>query len=169
MLKNQQNETKSEPSSRSSVTKQRSPKRLLLAIAIILFGLFILVNGIVGLFDSKSRLVAPSGVITIEIVDTPAERQLGLSGRSSIGENEGMMFVFETVSMNNCFWMKDMQFPIDMIWLDEDREVITVERSVEPISFPESFCPESSAKYGLEIQANRADELGIVPGETVRF
>jgi len=147
----------------------RNPKRLLFALAIIAFGIFIMAGGIVGLLDNKSRLIAPAGTIIIETVNTPETRTLGLSGRDFIGDNEGMLFVFETATIENCFWMKDMQFAIDMIWLDQDRKVITVEQSVDPSTFHESFCPDSVATYGLEVQANRADELGIVPGETLRF
>jgi uncharacterized membrane protein (UPF0127 family) len=126
-------------------------------------------SGIAGLLDNKSRLIAPSGVVSIETVDSPEARTLGLSNRASIDENAGMLFVFDETVDTNCFWMKDMQFAIDMVWLDDDKKVVTVEESVEPSTFPKSFCPESAAKYGLEIQAKQANKLGIVPGETLKF
>jgi uncharacterized membrane protein (UPF0127 family) len=168
-LKNQPNEIKSAPSPKKHVPVARSPKRLLLAILVILFGAYILVGGITNLLDNKSRLVAPSGTVSIEIVYSAEERQLGLSDRPSIGDDEGMLFVFDEAALNNCFWMKDMQFPIDMVWLDEDKKVITVIESVDPSTYPESFCPESLAKYGLELQSAQAKVLGIEPGEKLRF
>jgi uncharacterized membrane protein (UPF0127 family) len=168
-LKNQPNEIKSAPSPGTHVPVARSPKRLVLAILVILFGAYILVGGVANLLDNKSRLVAPSGTLSIEIVDSTEERRLGLSGRSSIGDDEGMLFVFDEAALTNCFWMKDMQFPIDMVWLDEDKKVITVIESVDPSTYPESVCPESPAKYGLELQSAQAKVLGIEPGEKLRF
>ena len=107
-------------------------------------------------------------VITIENVQSDEDRALGLSGRESIGD-DGMLFEFDTISTENCFWMKDMQFAIDMIWLDEQKQVITVKENVAPDTYPESFCPEDAALYGLEVGAGRATELGIVTGETLKF
>ena len=142
---------------------------MLFALVIVAFGIYILISGIIGLTDNRSRLIAPDGTITIETVDTPKQRQLGLSGRSAIDNDEGMMFVFDNISGTNCFWMKDMQFAIDMVWLDADKKVVTVTESVAPETYPESFCPESGAKYGLELKEYRANELGIVQGEELRF
>lgn len=168
--KNQPKETKSAPSSLSDQVKpERSPTRLLFALAIIIFGLFILVNGITGLTDNTSRLIAPGGNLDVEIVDTPEARTQGLSGRESIDEDEGMLFVFDATQSENCLIMRDMLIPIDMIWLGEDKKVITVKRNATPESYPEVFCPEAPAKYALEIKANRAEEIGIKPGEKLRF
>ncbi len=149
--------------------RKKNPLGLWLGAALIAFGIFAVVNGIISLTDNKSRLVAPKGIITIETVETPEDKRIGLSGRASIGKNEGMLFTFDSAKTQNCFWMKDMQFSIDMVWLDENKNVVTVTNNVSPDTYPESFCPDSPASYGLEVGEGRAAELGIVPGETLRF
>lgn len=161
MLNENPNETESAP--------KKSVVKLVFGFLIIAFGLLILVSGITGIFDNKSRLKTPNGSIIIESVGTPELRQLGLSGRKSIADNYGMLFVFDTESIDRCFWMKDMKFPIDMIWLNSKKEVITVTNNVSPQTYPESFCPDSPAKYGLEIKANTSDELDIHVNEKLKF
>src|SRR3989344_4302445 len=59
---------------------------------------------------------------SIEIGDEEAERAQGLSGRKSLAENEGMLFVFGGKDVKPAFWMKDMLMPIDIIWIN-DRKV----------------------------------------------
>jgi len=166
---NQPNETKSAPNTAPDSPVKRNPKRLIFAVLITLFGVFIMVSGIIGLTDNKSRLIAPAGTLNIEIVDTPELRTLGLSNRTSLDENSGMLFVFDETKTSNCFWMKDMQFAIDMIWLDAEKKVVTVKENATPETFPESFCPSGPAKYGLEVKAFRAADLEIQTGTTVRF
>jgi uncharacterized membrane protein (UPF0127 family) len=140
-----------------------------LGLALIFFGLFAVVNGIISLTDNKTRLIAPDNIITIEVVDTDEARQMGLSGRTRIDDKEGMLFVFDDPSTTNCFHMKDMLFSIDMIWLDEDKQVVTVIEGVAPDSFPEPFCPTEGAKYGLEVSDGNANDLGITEGVKLRF
>jgi uncharacterized membrane protein (UPF0127 family) len=65
--------------------------------------------------------------------------------------------------------MKDMKFPIDMIWLDENKEVIHIEKDVKPETFPESFGPNKNAKYIIEIKANRVDQIGLSVGDILEF
>lgn len=142
---------------------------LALGTGLLIVGGWIVLQGIVGITDNEQPLFAPDGRITIEIVDTPEDRALGLSGRASIADDRGMLFVFDDVSEGHCFWMKDMQFSIDMVWLDQDKNVVTVTPDVAPQTFPNSFCPESAARYGLELGSGRAAALGITPGERLRF
>jgi len=62
------------------------------------------------------------------------------------------------------FWMRDMHFSIDIIWLDNQFKVIHVEREVAPETYPELFAPTQDALYVLEIREGVAEELGIVEG-----
>src|SRR5664279_2881599 len=63
--------------------------------------------------------------INIEIADTEAERTLGLGNRSTLPENNGMLFVFDKPG-NYGFWMKDTNFPLDFIWIDENKNIIDI-------------------------------------------
>jgi uncharacterized membrane protein (UPF0127 family) len=121
------------------------------------------------LFENTTRLITPNGFITVEVVDTPEKRTQGLSGREYLSEKAGMLFVFDNTSIKNCFWMKDMNFSIDMVWLNERREVVTVTPNVTPESYPETFCPEEPAKYGLELRDSNANNLDIVEGSKLRW
>lgn len=101
--------------------------------------------------------------IAIAIADTPALRAQGLSGTSMLGSDEGMLFVFENDGQH-AFWMKDMQYAIDIIWIDAGRSVVHVEHAVTPESFPRSFMPDTPARYVLEVPAGFATEHGIGVG-----
>jgi uncharacterized membrane protein (UPF0127 family) len=61
--------------------------------------------------------------------------------------------------------MKDMKFPIDMIWFDEKKQVVHVEESAQPDSYPESFCPPVDAKYILEVPAGSARAWSLASGD----
>lgn len=106
--------------------------------------------------------------IKVDVVDNVAERTLGLSGRKSLAADEGMLFVFEN-SGNFGFWMKDMNFPIDIIWIDEGKSVVHLEKNVSPDTYPTVFTPSKSAKYVLEVQAGFSDATGLKPGDNLEF
>lgn len=162
--------THSEPEKKTKSARNKNPLGLWLGGALVFFGLFAVVNGILSLTDNKTRLLAPEGIFTVEILETPELRYKGLSNRESIRSNEGLLFVFDTPSTENCFVMRDMQFSIDMVWLDENKQVVTVTERVAPETYPaETFCPTKPAKYGLEVLEGRAAETGITIDTKLRF
>lgn len=101
--------------------------------------------------------------IFAELAESSEERKIGLSYRNSIGIDEGMLFVFKNDGFHS-FWMKDMNFPLDIIWLDKEQTVIHIEQAVSPDSFPQSFSPQTPARYVLEVKANAVETLGIEIG-----
>lgn len=102
----------------------------------------------------------------VEIADTPAEREKGLSGRKELKSVKGLLFVFDTADYHG-IWMKDMHFPIDLIWISEDLKVIGIEKSLSPSSYPKTFRPPSPARYVVETNVNYADTFGIGVGKDV--
>lgn len=98
--------------------------------------------------DSQSIKIGDS-VIKVEVADTDAERMQGLSDRKSLEKGYGMLFIFDKPYQYG-FWMKDMNFPIDIIWLDEEFKVISIERNVGPETFPKVFYPPIPIKYVVE-------------------
>lgn len=106
--------------------------------------------------------------IKVDLALTPEAQALGLSARQGLAENEGMLFVFDK-SGQYAFWMKDMNFPLDIIWIDEDMKVVYIQKNALPESYPESFLPEKNAKYVLEVYANFADKNNLKEGDTVLF
>jgi hypothetical protein len=90
----------------------------------------------------------------------------GLSGREALAEDRGMLFVFDSEA-KPCMWMKDMNFPIDIIWLDRAGKTVEIEENVSPDTFPASFCPEHSAKYVVELNAGQVKDSGLTVTDSV--
>jgi len=82
--------------------------------------------------------------------------------------NEGMLFVFSK-PIEPAFWMKNMFFPIDIIWIDSTRTVVGITKKISPSTFPETFYPPSPVKYVLEVNAGQAEANNIVEGTILGF
>jgi len=104
--------------------------------------------------------------VSVELADTEEKKSQGLSGRNSLPQNQGMLFVHESPALYS-FWMKDMQFPIDIIWIDENNTVIDITKNVSPDTFPQSFQPLAPAQYVLEVNAGFADTNNVTIGDAV--
>ena len=106
--------------------------------------------------------------IQVQSMVTDAERQQGLSGRSCLGSDQGMLFSFEEAG-NYGFWMKNMSFSIDAVWLSSDKKVVTVKSNMSPQSYPTTYTSKNPAKYVLELPAGQASKLGMYEGKTLNF
>ncbi len=107
--------------------------------------------------------------VRVEIVDSEAERAKGLSGRTEIGDHHsGMFFIFPKADYIG-IWMKDMKFPIDIVWIDADLNVIGIERNVATDTYPRIFHPEKPVQYVLETEVGYSDLVGIHVGQKVRI
>lgn len=108
--------------------------------------------------------------IKVEIADEPAEWQKGLSDKESLKAKEGMLFIFPEVDYRG-FWMKDMRFPIDILWINEHREIIEITQSV---SVPDAkdtpiFYSKKPIHYVLEVNAGFSETYNIKVGDTAEF
>lgn len=112
----------------------------------------------------QSVLLFDDVSINIEKVTTEEERQIGLSKYSKFPAQNGMLFVFDRSDYYS-IWMKDMKFPIDIIWLDETMKIVDIEKDVAPETFPESFTPKQKSKYILEVNAGFADKNFLKLGD----
>lgn len=104
--------------------------------------------------------------IYVEVADTPASRVQGLSNRDSLGANSGMLFIFDRADYHR-IWMKDMRFPIDVIWIGSDLKVVDITEQLRPDTFPREFEPVTPARFVIEVNANFAASFGIQVGDTV--
>ncbi|MBP6860420.1 MAG: DUF192 domain-containing protein [Candidatus Pacebacteria bacterium] len=102
----------------------------------------------------------------IEIADTNAARVQGLSGRSALADDYGMLFVFEDVGRYG-FWMKDMYLVIDIIWIKDNGEIVGIEREVSPETYPTVFYPPEPVRYVLEIAGGSAERRGFLVGARI--
>lgn len=106
--------------------------------------------------------------ISAEVARSEADKSKGLGGRGSIGEPGAMLFVYDN-PQNLCFWMKDMRFPIDIIWLDANKKIIKIEEAVSPRTYPDSFCSSSPAQFVLELPEGKSREIGMKLDLQLRF
>lgn len=105
--------------------------------------------------------------VDVETAATSEEWRIGLMFRESLGENQGMLFVFPEEKIYS-FWMKDTLIPLDMIWINENFEVVEI-KSVQPcVADPcETYTPTANAKYVLEVNSGFAEKNGIKIGDPV--
>lgn len=108
--------------------------------------------------------------INVQIADEPDEQRLGLGGRESIGENEGMLFTYDRPE-HTSFWMKGMQFPIDIIWIREGKVVdLTLSAQPEPGKRDyelKLYRPKTEIDAVLEVQAGWAIKNNVKIGDPV--
>lgn len=138
--------------------------------ALILLGAaFTLRHGESSLDTEKTGMVIIRDLgIPVVVADTPVLQEQGLSGRKILSQDSGMFFVMETSALHG-FWMKDMLFPIDIIWIDESLHVVSIIANAAPESYPSVFYPSSPAKYVLEVNAGFARMHGISAGDAILF
>lgn len=106
--------------------------------------------------------------VRVELAISAEAQALGLSGRAGLAEGEGLLFVFNQPG-KHMFWMKDMNFPIDILWISESQAVMHIEKNVSPATYPQRFGPDAYSKYVLEVPAGFADKYGINTGNRVLF
>jgi len=134
--------------------------------------------------DAGSVKTIKIGEITlnIEVANTDVKRAQGLSGKEAnqndpiglgLGENEGMLFVFDKEGYYS-FWMKDMNFPIDIAWLDKNKKIIYIEKNVSPQTYPKTFYAQKNnlpilSLYVLETKAGFFEKFKIKIGDIAEF
>lgn len=109
-----------------------------------------------------------AGELRVKIASTPPETARGLGGVTSLPEDRGMLFVFGAPGKYS-IWMKDMRFPLDIIWLDENRKIVDVVFNARPESYPAYFMPHYPAQYILEANAGWANRHRVKTGDTAEF
>jgi uncharacterized membrane protein (UPF0127 family) len=126
------------------------------------------------IFRPTTTITTSNGkTIVAEVAQTQGSREQGLSGRDGLSDGEGMLFIFDTPG-RYAFWMKDMTFAIDIIWIAEDGTIVYSEKNVLPSTYfdhtpPQAFMNSASAKYVLEIKANASDAYGLYLGTKVKI
>lgn len=110
-------------------------------------------------FHTPAQITETHSLQTIEIADSFEEHMKGLSGRTHIPDEYGMLFVFGTKAKHG-FWMKDMHVSIDIIWLSEEGEILSISEQASPESYPKTFYPPEPVKHVLETRAGLSKEKG---------
>ncbi|MDB5163658.1 MAG: hypothetical protein JWS12_275 [Candidatus Saccharibacteria bacterium] len=150
-------------------TKKTAWAPKLIAAGLVLAGL---VAGYSGLHYQRSHrcyyLQSNAGCVALTTAKSPAARAKGLGQRDNLPANHGMLFVFDQPAQQ-CFWMKDMRFSLDIIWMDANKRVVHIEPHVSPATFPKTFCPSQPAQYVIELNSGAASQLGINLDQSLNF
>lgn len=102
--------------------------------------------------------------ITAEVARTPLAREQGLSGRDALLPDTGLLFMFDTPD-NYSFWMKDMNFSIDIIWMGSDMRIVDLTESALPESYPTTFTSRVPSQYVLEVPAGTVKKQNFHIGD----
>lgn len=156
---------------RSEVVKSARFQRLYVGVGVLL--LIGLVICVLLIFATRAespahpKLTVSGKSYNLEFADTDAKRIQGLSDRKNLEENNAMLFVFPSATQQ-CMWMKDMRFSIDMVWVNENKEVIKIAQSVAPETYPKTFCADNT-KYVLEFAAGETGDINLTTGQRLKF
>lgn len=114
-------------------------------------------------FEIEGVIISGQKIIKVGIADTPNEQQNGLSNTAFLPENTGMLFIFDTPNKYG-FWMKDMNYGLDLLWLDKDMSIVAITENVTPDTYPNVFYPPVPVSYVLEINSFEASKIGFSTG-----
>lgn len=143
------------------------------SVIFVLFCLFILIF----LFfktEEPSRysfnILAKLGeaVLNLAIIEKNDDLVRGLSRHPIIGREEGLLFIFPANSRAG-IWMKDMNFPIDVLWLDENMKVVSIKENFTPDSYPEVAYPSADSRYVLEVISGFVKTNKILLGDELKI
>ena len=151
-------------------------KYFLIVIIFFLAGLFLISQSYKNLRPENIKYIKIAGQnIKVDLALTPTEQAQGLSGKSGLRENEGMLFIFKYPGQYY-FWMKDMNFPIDIIWFAQSEgrdtskaKVIYIKKNALPDLYPETYGPEENAKYVLEVVSGFSEKNNLKVGNEIEF
>jgi uncharacterized membrane protein (UPF0127 family) len=108
--------------------------------------------------------------VIVEIAQTPAQLQTGLMNREYLHENTGMLFIFKSEEKHS-FWMKNMSFPIDIIWINANLKIVDITNEALPCRVEPcpTYTPSVPTKYVLEVPAGFAQKNLIETGQSIAF
>ncbi|MFA6416230.1 MAG: DUF192 domain-containing protein [Candidatus Paceibacterota bacterium] len=125
--------------------------------------------------DPQEKITFETGEIKIsghklfvELATSEKQRGRGLSYRQEIKSDAGMLFIFDRAGKPG-FWMREMNFPLDIIWLDTNRNVVFLNKNISPNTYPQIFQSPLPIKYVLEMKAGEIDNLKIKIGSHLGF
>lgn len=123
-------------------------------------------------YDHRAVIIETDGgtvLVRADVADTPAERRKGLSGRSEIPRDFGMVFVYFEPTTTG-FWMKDTLVPLSIAWFDEDGRIFEIRDLPLCRSEPcPVYTPHRPYRGALEVARGAFDDWGVEVGDTIRI
>ena len=128
--------------------------------------------GTCGTYDTENITIG-NNTIQVELADTDCKRTLGLSGRNTLANGDGMLFIFPAMDSWG-FWMKDMNFALDMVWADDAGTIVGIEKNATPNTYnaknpsqSEIFGQNYFAQYVIELPAGYTDRENVKVGNKI--
>lgn len=151
----------------SSIWRPHTTAILIAGVVLVVLGsaiAFMVIN-----FQPTTKVQLGSGTFQVGVAQDSSSRAKGLSGEASINPDGGLLFVFDTDDKWG-IWMKDMNFPIDIVWLDASKNVVYIVKDADPaLSSNHTFEPNKPARYALELMAGSTSQYSIKIGDTAVF
>ncbi len=121
------------------------------------------------LHKNTPYLIINNERIDLLIADNDVKKEIGLGNKKNIKENEGMLFIYSNKEVRY-FWMKEMLFPLDIVWIN-DNKIIKIDKNLQPEgTVPEKrYSSSYPANYVLELNAGFCDANKINVGDNVRY
>jgi len=116
----------------------------------------------------SGQIIIGNNTWNVEIAKNDSARITGLSSRKTLYSKKGMLFVFTDMSYRS-FWMKDMFFPIDMIFFDDNWRIVLIESNLQPNTFPKIFGDTIKSQYMLEVGGLESSIYDLKVGDQAIF
>ncbi|SRR3990167_3764809 len=142
-------------------------KIFLIALLVFVF----LTTGLFILFKKQpekkwGRACFKENCFDVQLAQNGIERAKGLMSQKSLGQNEGMLFLFDKEAKYS-FWMKNTLIPLDIIWINKDNRVVFISENNQPCKWYHCFSinPTAEAKYVLEINSRMVEKISLKIGD----
>lgn len=134
---------------------------ILIIILVFTAGLFFYTNSY-SKTTTAPKICFQKNCFYLELATTRAQQTLGLMNRTSLPNNKGMLFIYQEPGIYS-FWMKNTLIPLDMIWLDENFNIIYIKKNAQPCLTNQcpSYGPQEKAKYVLELNAGEVEKINL--------
>lgn len=144
-------------------------KRKILIIFLIFVVLLIAIESLIFILKIKENKVClKDNCYMVEIVRAQEEKEKGLMYRENLGKNHGMLFINDEEGIYP-FWMKNMRFPLDIIWLDYNFKVVFIAKNAQPCAGKcNDIIPDKPARYILELNAGEVERIGLQVGDKIK-
>jgi uncharacterized membrane protein (UPF0127 family) len=151
------------------ITWSRSANTGLIVGGVVVIVIAAAVYMMISKFQPTVSLRLGDGVFDARLAKTPPDRKKGLGGVISLDAKEALILAFPSDDEWG-IWMKDMRFPIDIIWLDKDRKVVYIVKNASPEdSTNATFTPKTPARYVIEVAAGTVDSKTINIKQSAAF
>lgn len=115
-----------------------------------------------------SEVCIQESCFKVELAETPEERAIGLMNRTFLAGDNGMLFIFPKSGYYG-FWMKNTLIPLDIIWINENLEIVDIVTAQPCGEVCHAYKPDEKAEYVLEINAGMASKLRIIKKEKIKI